>query len=603
MDMKALDVLTSIKLLYVEDDKETREELAMILEPWVGELFVAGDGEEGLKLFQAHLPDIVVTDIQMPRLSGLAMSSEIRQLVPEQPIVVVSAYNDVEYLFRAIELGIDQYLTKPLNVDRLLDKLVQITTARLALKERKLNRVLLEQYKHLVDESAIVCKLDLNGRITYVNAKMCEISGYSASELTGRALSVLQHESESPQQTQASLQNACAGSKWAGIVKNRRQDGEMYVVERSLVPILNDHGLTTEIVALDVDVTPLYETYKNLVDVLSRTHLTLEEQRHFVGEYKRALELGTCVCVTDQAHRIISINRPFEALLGLSSADLEGEPVSRIMPDLSDERCLDEVQQANQEHFTSRVVRIVGHNGKEMQFSVGFVGVHDLSGTVKSIIMTCQDITESMRLSRDIVDTQRELLYMLGEVVESRSQETGEHIRRVAQVSKFLALKVGLDPDTAEMIETTAPMHDVGKVGIRDVILQKPGKLTAEEYEEMKAHASIGFNILGKVNRPLIGVAANIAHQHHERHDGKGYPRGLKGDEISIEARIVGIADVLDALLSSRIYKPAWDEQRAFDYFREQRGKQFDPVLIDILLTHWEAIMNLRAGNKDITAH
>ncbi len=598
MDMKALDVLKSVKLLYVEDDKETREELAMILEPWVGELHVACDGEEGLKLFEDKRPDIVVTDIQMPRVSGLAMSSEIRRLAPEQPIIVVSAYNDVEYLFRAIELGIDNYITKPLSVDRLLDKLVHITTASLAMKERRLNLVLLEQYKHLVDESAIVCKLDLAGKITYVNAKMCEISGFSADELIGREMSVLQHDSELPQRAHATFVDARSGRKWAGIVKNRRNNGEMYVVERSLVPIVNDHGMVTEIVALDVDVTPFYETYKNLVDVLSRTHLTLEEQRHFVGEYKRALELGTCVCVTDQAHRIVSVNRQFESLLGLRSADLEGEPVSRIMPDLKDERCLDEVQQANQEHFTSRVVTIVGHEGREMQFSVGFVGVHDLSGAVKSIIMICQDITESMRLSRDIVDTQRELLYMLGEVVESRSQETGEHIRRVAQVSKFLALKAGLDPDIAEMIETTAPMHDVGKVGIRDAILQKPGKLTADEYEEMKAHASIGFSILGKVDRPLIGVAANIAHQHHERHDGMGYPRGLKGDEISMEARIVGIADVLDALLSSRIYKPAWDEQRAYDYFREQRGKQFSPALTDLLLTHWDAIMALRNGNN-----
>ena len=139
MDMKALDVLKSVKLLYVEDDKATREELAMILEPWVGELHVACDGEQGLKLFGEHRPDIVVTDIQMPRVSGLAMSSEIRRLAPEQPIIIVSAYNDVEYLFRAIELGIDNYITKPLSVDRLFDKLVHITIASLAMKERRLN--------------------------------------------------------------------------------------------------------------------------------------------------------------------------------------------------------------------------------------------------------------------------------------------------------------------------------------------------------------------------------------------------------------------------------------------------------------------------------
>ncbi|MBV5344509.1 MAG: response regulator, partial [Rhodoferax sp.] len=186
MDMKALEVLKSLNLLYVEDDAATREELAMMLEPWVGELHVAADGQEGLELFEAKRPDIVVTDIQMPRVNGLAMSSQIRRQMPEQPIVIISAYNDVDYLFRAIELGIDQYVTKPINVERLLDKLAKMTVVILALKERQRNQVLLEQYKHLVDRSAIVCKLDLAGRITYVNDKFCQISGYPFDDLIGR---------------------------------------------------------------------------------------------------------------------------------------------------------------------------------------------------------------------------------------------------------------------------------------------------------------------------------------------------------------------------------------------------------------------------------
>lgn len=199
-------------------------------------------------------------------------------------------------------------------------------------------------------------------------------------------------------------------------------------------------------------------------------------------------------------------------------------------------------------------------------------------------------------------EIQRELLYRLGDALENHSQETGNHIRRVAQVSKFLALKAGLNADLAEMIETAAPTHDVGKVGIRDAVLQKPGKLSEDEFEEMKEHASIGFSILGTFDRALINMAATIAHQHHERYDGRGYPAGLKGKEISIEARIVGIADVLDALLSARIYKPAWEEQRAFEYLREQRGQQFDPELVDLVLAHWDAIMALRTASPPRSA-
>jgi response regulator RpfG family c-di-GMP phosphodiesterase len=142
-----------------------------------------------------------------------------------------------------------------------------------------------------------------------------------------------------------------------------------------------------------------------------------------------------------------------------------------------------------------------------------------------------------------------------------------------------------------------APMHDIGKVGIADAILNKPGKFDPAEFEEMKKHADIGFRILGNVERPLMGVAAAIAHEHHERFDGLGYPNGMLGTDISIEARIVSIADVLDALSSSRSYKNAWDDQRIKAYFLAQRGLQFDPNLVDILLTHWNTIQSLRSGN------
>ena len=596
MDMKAFEVLKSLNLLYVEDDAATREELSIMLEPWVGELHVAVDGHDGLELFKACRPDIVVTDIQMPRVNGLAMSGEIRRLVPDQPIVVVSAYNDVEYLFRAIELGIDQYLTKPVSVERLLDKLSRMTTAILAVRERQRNQVLLEQYRHLVDQSAIVCKLDLAGAITYANDKLCEISGYLPTELVGRNLADFRDQGEAFELYQTILAQVKSGRKWSGMMRKRTRMGQMYAVDSSLVPIFDELGAVTEIVSLDVDITSYHRTHQDLIETLGHSKRSLNEQRHYLSEYKRALELGSCICITDRRHHILSVNKHFEKLLGYTSEELEGSPVSRITTDVALERCLEEAEQTNPENLTSRVVRVFGRGGDELHFSVACLGVHNLAGEVDSIIMTCQDLTESLRLNQDIVKTQRELLYMLGDVVENRSQETGHHVRRVAQVSKFLALKAGLDQDTADMIETAAPMHDVGKVGIRDGILHKPGKLDAKEYDEMKAHARIGFSLLGKVGRPLIGLAATIAHEHHEHYDGNGYPLGLKGEEISIAARIVGIADVLDALSSSRSYKSAWDEQRVLEYFRDQRGRQFDPRLVDLLLNHWDTIRALRNG-------
>lgn len=594
MDTKAFSVLKSLSLLYVEDDAATREELAMILEPWVGQLHVAADGQAGFELFKAKRPDIVVTDIQMPKVNGLAMSGQIRALVPEQPIVVVSAYNDVEYLFKAIELGIDQYITKPVNVALLLKKLSAMGNTILALRERELNHALLSQYRTLVDQSAIVCKFSPEGRITYVNDKLCEISGFEAHELIGSDIGDLNHSSEPADKYLSMLASVQDGKRWADMVRRRRRDGSLFMVESSVVPILNELGAVTEVVVLDVDVTDHYEVYENLVHSLSQSNWSFKSQQHFFGEYKRALEMASSICVVDRQHRIVSVNKHFANLVGYPADELRGKPVKEIMPDALAERCLEQVQQSSREHFISRTSLFRDAQGQELQFSVGFVGLRDLRGEVESIIMICQDISQSTRIAREITDTQRELLYMLGEVVESRSQETGQHIRRVAQVSKYLAIKMGLSEEMAGMIEMAAPMHDVGKVGISDAILHKPGKLDVAEFDVMKNHATIGFKILGLVERPLLGIAASIAHGHHERFDGKGYPQGLAGEDIPIEARIVGMADVLDALSSTRAYKIAWTEQRVLDYFQEQRGKQFDPKLVDLLLENWQEIKALR---------
>ncbi len=255
MDIKSFAVLKPISLLYVEDDAATREELVMMLEPWVRALYVASDGQGGLDLFNAKRPDIVVTDIQTLKPSGLAMSSEIRRQVPEQAMVVISAYNDAEYLFKAIELGLDHYVTKPVNVGKLFNKLVVLARGILAVREREHYRCLLAQYKLLVDQSAIVCKFDVSGRITYVNDKLSEISGFSPQELIGCDVSALRHTSEPQESIGGALAQVRVGKNWSGIVRNRTRSGHLYVVESRLVPILDELGQVTEVVSLDVDIT------------------------------------------------------------------------------------------------------------------------------------------------------------------------------------------------------------------------------------------------------------------------------------------------------------------------------------------------------------
>ena len=208
----------------------------------------------------------------------------------------------------------------------------------------------------------------------------------------------------------------------------------------------------------------------------------------------------------------------------------------------------------------------------------------------------------NIRLAHELERTQKEVVERIGAVAETRSEETGNHVRRVAEYCHLLSRASGMSEAEAQVLKEAAPMHDIGKVGIPDSILNKPGKLTSEEFEIMKAHAGIGQKLLSGSKSRLLDASAIVAHEHHERYDGTGYPLGLKGKEISIYGRITAIADVFDALGSQRCYKPEWDIDKVFAYMEEQRGKQFDPELIDLFLAHKDEILKIRESFKDSPA-
>ncbi|MDP4127320.1 MAG: HD domain-containing protein [Bacillota bacterium] len=206
---------------------------------------------------------------------------------------------------------------------------------------------------------------------------------------------------------------------------------------------------------------------------------------------------------------------------------------------------------------------------------------------------------ESALLDQEIEQTQREIIFTMGVIGESRSKETGNHVKRVAEYSKVLALNYGLSPSESDLIKVASPMHDIGKVAIPDDILKKPGKLSDEEFSMMQAHTEIGYGLLKESHRKILRSAAIIAHQHHEKWNGTGYPKGLKGEEIHIYGRITAIADVFDALVSDRCYKKAWDLDRVINLFKEERGVQFDPKLVDVFLGCLEEILVLKDKYAD----
>lgn len=194
----------------------------------------------------------------------------------------------------------------------------------------------------------------------------------------------------------------------------------------------------------------------------------------------------------------------------------------------------------------------------------------------------------------ELAESQKAAIHMLGEAGHYNDNDTGLHIWRMAAYSALLARKSGWQVSKAKQLEFAAPMHDTGKIGIPDAILKKPGKLTPDEWEIMKRHAKIGYDILSKSKTPLFQMAAEIALSHHEKWDGSGYPYGLLQGGIPESARIVAIADVFDALTMKRPYKDAWPVAKALEEIRRGRGQHFDPRLVDCFFDHQLDILALK---------
>jgi len=374
IDIKELvDFSKTLKVLIVEDNKETREQTVKFLGNLFDNIIVAVDGVDGLKKFEDNKFDLIISDINMPNKNGIEMCREIREITKDIPIIILSAYNDSNHFLETIKLNINGYILKPVNMKQFLD---------------------------------------------------------------------------------------------------------------------------------------------TLYDTIERIRL-----RNEVYHYKIKLEKVNCA--------LDSINH-----------DLEAEVTERI----------------------------------------------------KEIYL----------LNKEIEDTQKEVVFTMGAIGERRSKETGKHVKRVAQYSKIFALHYGLKENEAEMLKQASPMHDIGKVAIPDNILNKPERFTTEEFDIMKNHSILGYEMLKGSSRPLLKLAATIAYEHHEKYDGTGYPRGLKGNNIDINGRITAIADVFDALGSSRVYKKVWSDEKIFELFKKEKGKHFDPDLVDIFFKNLDEFLFVRDSLKDI---
>jgi PAS domain S-box-containing protein len=461
-----------IKVLYVEDKEQIRENIRSLLCMIFTSVDVASNGREGLKKYTKYAHELVISDILMPEMNGIEMIRAIKKINPEQNFIITSACEESNFLLELINLGVAQFILKPINSEQMIDVMHQVIMNiynakkveefTLYLEQEVLHQsTLLEQYKEIVDVTMIVTKTDPQGRITYVNEAFCEVSGYTREELLGKNHNIVRHP-DVPSEVFSNMWNTILDKKiWHGTIKNRKKDGSYYITDSTVKPILDEYGNILEFMSIRYDVTMLFD------------------------------------------------------------------------------------------------------------------------------------------LNEEIWQTQHEMLYLLGEVGETRSRETGNHVRRVAKFSKLLAELHGLNEEETNLLYSASPMHDIGKIGIPDAVLLKPGKLDETEFLTMKKHAEIGFEILKNSKRPLLKAAAIIAHEHHERWDGNGYPQKLSGEDIHIYGRITALADVFDALGCARIYKKSWPMEEVIAYIKRERGKQFDPDLVDLFIGHMDKFIAISEEFRD----
>ena len=310
--------------------------------------------------------------------------------------------------------------------------------------------------------------------------------------------------------------------------------------------------------------------------------------------------------------QIDSFLEPKEALVASSNIEYDLVIVDYMMPEING---LEFIQEFRKNNLEIPIIMLTAV-GDDMQLQIKALeyGANDFlskpinAPAFKARIINMLKLRKSQLLLKDkamllqeevnkatlrLKESEHETLQMLGKSAEYKDPETNAHTQRVSHYCKILARAYGLDENLQDIIFYASPFHDLGKIGIPDRILLKPGKLDTDEYEIMKKHSQIGYEILKGSKSKYLKAGGVIAYNHHEKYDGTGYPNGLRGENIPIFGRITAIADVFDALTSTRPYKKAWSVDEAFNLLIEEKNRHFDPILVDLFIKNKEDVMNI----------
>jgi len=592
-------------ILVLDDSLVVREQIKDILENRNYQVITCSNTKDALEIMSTTSICLLLLDLELQECNGYDFLVKHRNYILETlniSVMFITGNITPNLLRDSNRLGVEEIIKKPYIIEELILKIEKSLLIKEKSKALDCSNQLLSQYKQTVDSSSIVSKTDSKGIITYVNEAFCTISGYTSDELLGKPHNIVRH----PDMDSLIFQNLWETIKeykkpWKGKVKNQKKDGSAYWVQTIINPIFNYNGEILEYIGIRNDITEMETTKEYFKNQFNITKESYKEVINLSKLYENAIEESNIILRFDLNRKITYANKHFYKISGYTKEELIGQSYDFIkrQEDVSDDEITHIWKTVEAGNIWKGQVRNISKTGDNYFSLATFVPIKNAKGEILEYMSIRKDITDVIELHKELEDTQREIVYKMGEIGEKRSKETGNHVKRVAEYSKLLASLYGLSEKDINILFIASPMHDIGKVGIADSLLNKPAKLTNEEYEIMKNHASLGFEILKNSKREVLQAAAIVAHEHHEKYDGTGYPRGLKGDSIHIFGRITAIADVFDALSYDRVYKPAWKIEEIIKLFEEEKGKHFDPDLIDLFMNNIEKFKEIKERYKD----
>jgi len=587
-------------IMAVDDDPINTRVLSKILLAEGYQVRAENNALSALKNVLTDPPDLILLDIKMPDMDGITFCQKLKKdtAASNIPVIFISSLEEPEKKVSAFNAGGSDYLTKPfsnvellarvrtqLHLSRLqtrLKQLVELRTAELKSeiarhkKAKEKLKTSKTKYKDMINLNPLMSfELDQNGTINTVNREAARQLGFTPAELVGQPVSIVfpenQHEAVYAQLDDC-IQEPHRIQKWE--ITKKHKNGSLMWVSETAILIQSDQRKPTILIMCE-----------NISERKIVEEKLKESEARLSGVLWSAAE---AVISIDESQHITLFNKSAEKVFGYSQEEVFGQPLELLLPDKYHTTHKEHVANFSNTQERGRYMadrsEIEGRRKNGDAFPIeASISKLEIDGK-KTFTAVLRDISRRKQNEKKLHGSFIESISTLMRAAEYRDDETGSHVKRISYYTKVLAETLGMDDNFCEDIFHASAMHDIGKIGIPDHILLKPGDLTPEESNIMKTHTIIGGKIMAGNSSPYLQLGMQIALSHHERWDGGGYPFGLKGDAIPLAARIMQLADVYDALRSKRPYKKAFDHEKSLEIITKGDGRtdpsHFDPAVL-----------------------